>query len=55
MEHRYRQGLLAFLRELLKKMQFKFSGRDLNEINDVVEDAEVRGLARPPSAALCVV
>ena len=37
----YRDGVLAFLRELLKKTQFKYCGRDLNNINDVNEDAEV--------------
>jgi hypothetical protein len=39
---RYRDGLLAFVREVLKKMQFKYNGRDLDGIFDVVEDAEVR-------------
>ena len=41
-ELRYRDGLLAFAGELLKKMQFKYVGRDLNRLDDSNEDAEVR-------------
>jgi hypothetical protein len=29
------------VRELLKKMLFKYNGRDLHGINDTAEDAEV--------------
>jgi len=44
-ELRYRDGLLAFAGELLKKMQFKYVGRDLNRLDDTNEDAEVRRTA----------
>ena len=37
---KYRNGLVALLRELLKKIMFKTNGQDLMEINDVAEDAD---------------
>jgi len=37
---RYKAGLLAFVRELLKKLMFSSSGQDLKDIDDVNENSE---------------
>jgi len=38
---RYREGMMALLRELLKKIFFKTNGQELNDINDVHINADV--------------
>ena len=36
---KYRSGIVALLRELVKKVMFRSNGQDLMEINDTAEDA----------------